>query len=125
SAFIMTDAQATSMQPTGHNITFTTSGFYNVSNAAWKFSATNNQIFQWNVYAPDSVKTLFMPEISASIKRMFPVLSPDSLSFDNLQLRNFIQEPTYFDLIQQLFINTQPVSIDHLECAWVRIVQGK
>ena len=125
SSFKKIDASVTSFQPAKGMVEFSTNGTYNVSNATWSFTAANFQHFDWSVYAPDSTKTIILPEIPPSIRQMFPVLSLDSLVLDNIQLMNFTGLPTYDDFIYQTLVKNPPVGIEHLETSTVKVLPAK
>jgi hypothetical protein len=123
--FKMIDAAVTSISASTGSAEFNTTGTYNVSNANWGFSATNNLIFQWSVYVPDSTKAIHLPELSPSMHQMFPVLSLDSLTLDNIQLMNFYQYPTYSDVISKMFETVPSLGMEHMETSTVKVVPGK
>jgi hypothetical protein len=123
--FKMTDASVTGTSPAPGTIEFSTAGSYNVSNANWKFSAANNQIFDWNIYAPDSIKKLFLPALPPSILHEFPVLKMDSLVLDHIELQNFYGFSTYGEVIDKVFIIDPPAGMEHLEAGSVRVVPSK
>jgi hypothetical protein len=119
SEFKKIDATVSTFEQSPGRISYTSTGVYNVSNASWKFSATNNQIFEWNVYAADSVKELFLPEMPLTVQQTFPVLKVDSLSLSHIQLMNFFWLTSYQDVLKEVFITNPTTSMEHLEAGTV------
>jgi hypothetical protein len=124
-AFKKIDADVITLSSSTGRADFTATGAYNVSNANWSFSATNNLIFEWNVYGPDSTTVMILPELSPSMHQMFPDLSIDSLTLQNIRLLNFYGLSSYNDFITKMFADIPTVGMKHMEASTVKRVPGK
>jgi hypothetical protein len=119
------DATVLLATPGQGQATIQTNGTYTMTNMSWIFNAWNRQSFVWNVFGPDSIRTIKLPKLSADAGKMFPELAIDSLTFMKAELTNFWNISSYDNLVKQVFDPLHPHEMDHLEGSSIRYVPGK
>jgi hypothetical protein len=117
---------AMSLQSVGKGAaTINASGTFTVTGMSWEFNAQNRQAYVWNVYAPDSVRTIHLPALSTNMKSMFPDLAIDSLSFVKSELTEYWTVQSYEEMVSMLFSPANPHTMDYFERSSIRVVPGK
>jgi hypothetical protein len=126
-SFQKIDADLSGVMPSTGQVTFQAGGNFNVAGASWVFYANNNQVFNWNIFGPESKRNFKLPQLSRSFMETFPVLAVDSLQFDRAQLYNYPELSSYQELIQRNFMMSNVVlpKMYALNVASVSFAQGK
>jgi hypothetical protein len=114
------NADILSMQPKKGSLAIQTSGTYNMTGAHWEFVDHALVFYEWQLFAPDTTRTMIIPEIAPALKRMFPSISLDSLNFQYAELTDFQNLASYDDLINKLFDPAHPSQMDRFDATTLR-----
>lgn len=114
------DADILSMQPKTGGLVIQSSGTYDMIAAHWEFIDQALAFYEWQIYSPDTTRTLILPEITPAFKRMFPTISLDSLIFQYAELTDFQNLASYDELINKLFDPAHPTQMDRYDATMLR-----
>jgi hypothetical protein len=114
------DANILSMQPKTGGLMIQSSGTYNMVGAHWEFVDHALVFYEWQLFTPDTTRTMVIPEIAPAFKRMFPSISLDSLNFQYAELTDFQNLESYDELINKLFDPAHPSQMDRFDASIIR-----
>jgi len=118
--FIKINADILSMEPEKGRLKIQTGGTFDMVAAHWQFVDHALLFYEWQVYTPDTTKTITLPQIPPAFIRMFPTLSLDSLIFQYAELTDLQTLASYSELINKLFDPAHPTQLDRYDAAVLR-----
>jgi hypothetical protein len=125
-SFRKIDAQVNSVTVNAPGaVTQSLGGTYTSAETSWFFNAYNHQAFIWNIYCPQNTGTVKLPDLSPDMKRMFPSLAHDSLTYSQTELYLYYAAADYPSWVRMLFDPSAPKQAEHLEASSIRYLPGK
>jgi hypothetical protein len=118
--FIKINADILSMQPKKGSLMIQAGGTFDMVAAHWEFVDYALLFYEWQVYTPDTSRTIILPEIPPAFKRMFPTISQDSLIFQYAELTDLQNLASYNELISKLFDPAHPTRMDRYDASTLR-----
>jgi hypothetical protein len=113
-SFSTNTAEILTVNPSAGQLEYTAKGNFHLTKAAWYFKSYTNEIFNWNVFTPQTSTVIKLPEIPPLVTSTFPLLSIDSLQYNNIELSDFQNQNSYFEVVQKIFNPAGPTIPEQL-----------
>jgi len=115
SALPLIDADITGAQMSENEIILLANGNFETQKAFLYFMSANNEIFEWNIYAPSSAEKIYIPDLSPLLGATFPSIDTADFVLKNTELIDFHELNSFREMLQVMFDKNNPLNLDQLD----------
>ena len=82
-----------------------TSGTFDRLGSSWEANPIGPYRYQWTVYGAPTFTTFKFPVLPEDLAKVYTGFSADSLKLSSVEIKEFSQISSYYDLIQKMFVS--------------------